>query len=78
MKTMNLLILKTNIKNRKKVRTVSRAFENHPSIKRWTIDTEDVDKVLRIETIGKLTRTEVENMIRPFGFYCEFLTDKKL
>lgn len=72
---MNLLILKTNIKNRRKIKTVSRALKDHPSIRRWTIDTEDVDKVLRIETIGRLTQAEVDELIRPFGFHCEFLPD---
>ena len=46
---MNILIFRTNIKTKKKVKAVKPLFNNHPVITAWSIDIEDIDNVLRIE-----------------------------
>ncbi len=71
----HLLIFKTNIATQKKVKAVRPVFNRHPIIADWSVDTEDIDKVLRIETAGNLNETDVINLLNPLGFYCEGLPD---
>ncbi|WP_421894831.1 hypothetical protein [Marinoscillum sp.] len=72
---MNLLILKSNIRTRKKERLVARVLDHHPSIERWTVDREDVDHVLRIEYHSVLTDADIDALLRPFGLYCKGLPE---
>ena len=72
---MNVLILKSNICSRKKVRRVAKALDSHPVIERWTVDREDCDHVLRIECHIALTDSDIDALIRPYGLYCEDLPE---
>jgi len=72
---MNLLIFRTDIKTKKKVKVVKPIFNNHPTIADWSIDTEDIDNVLRIEASGKLKENDIINLIKTCGFHCEVLAD---
>ena len=73
-KSMRLLILRTNIKTKKKVKEVKSLLNNHPLILNWSVDLEDIDNVLRIEAISSLNEREVKSIIQRKGFYCEDLT----
>lgn len=70
---MKLIILRTNIKSHKKVKTIQPVFDNHAAIKKWTIDLDDVDKVLRIEASENLQENEIMKLIQAQGFFCEEL-----
>ena len=72
---MNLIILKTNLTDHNKVKAIQSVLNAHPKIKEWSVDTEDVDKVLRIETKKILTEEEVIQLIRKHGFNCEILSN---
>ena len=72
---MKLLILKTGIQNREKLQEINSIFNNNPEITRWTIDLEDVDKVLKIEGKDELNENNIIQLIRSCGFYCELLPD---
>jgi hypothetical protein len=72
---MRFLIFRTDIKTRKKVKTIASAFNNHPVIKRWTIDTQDIDNVLKIEPSDSLQEIDIIKFVRTLGFYCEPLPD---
>ena len=72
---MNLLIFRTDVKTKNKVNVVKTIFNNHPIIKNWSIDTEDIDKVLRIEVAGTLAESDIIKLMKRCGFYCEILTD---
>ena len=72
---MELLILRTDIKTKRKVNEVRPLFNQHPVIKSWSIDTEDIDNVLRIETKGGLHESDIINMMKPHGFFAEPLPD---
>ena len=50
-------------------------FNNHPIISKWSIDTEDIDNVLRIEAEDNLDEDEVKKLVIENGFYCEDLPD---
>jgi hypothetical protein len=72
---MHLIIVRTNIKTSKKARQLKAIFKPHPLINRWTVDTEDIDNVLRIEGYEPLSENEVLGLLRTGGFYGEPLPD---
>ena len=72
---MKLLILKTDIKTKKKVKAVRSVFNNHPVINNWSIDLQDIDHVLRIEAQDDLTEKDIIRLAKANGFYCDVLPD---
>lgn len=72
---MKLIILRTDIKTRKKVKTVRPLFNSLPTIKRWSVDTEDIDNVLRIEAEDNTEESDIIHLVKTYGFYCEALPD---
>jgi len=72
---MKLVILRTDIKTKKKVKKMRPVFNSHPVISKWSIDTEDIDNVLRIEAEDNLDEDEVKKLVTENGFYCEDLPD---
>ncbi|MEO5591630.1 MAG: hypothetical protein ABIR15_19905 [Chitinophagaceae bacterium] len=69
---MEVLILKTNIRYKKQVKTVASLLDGQGNISRWNIDLNDIDKVLRIEA-DDMELTEVVQLIQEAGFHCEEL-----
>lgn len=72
---IHVLIFKTDISTEVHIRGLKPALDNHPAILEWSVDTEDVDNVLRIEGDKSLSEREIIYLIRSYGFYCEVLTD---
>jgi hypothetical protein len=72
MKT-KLLILKTNIRSKKKLQILVPAFNGHGSIQRWSVDLEDKDKVLRIVGDEAINEREIIELVKNQGFYAEDL-----
>lgn len=72
---MNLLIFRTDIKSKNKVKTIKPILNNHPTISEWSVDLEDIDNVLRIEAQDDLSEKDIIHMIKKCGFYCEMLPD---
>lgn len=70
---MKLVILRTDIKTKKRVKKVKPFFNSHPNINKWSVDTEDIDNVLRIEADDNLQEDEVKRLVLENGFYCEEL-----
>ncbi len=70
---MKLLIFRTDIKTKKKIKAIKKLFNNHSSIINWSIDIEDIDNVLRIEANENLNEKDVINLINIEGFYCTLL-----
>jgi hypothetical protein len=44
----------------------------HPNIRKWNVDLNDCDNILRIEA-NDLSGKEVENILLSAGYYCEEL-----
>jgi len=65
---MDVLVLKTNVSSRKKVRELNSVFDNHRSIKRWSVDTEDRHNVLRIEAEVGFQISDAVELIQSKGF----------
>ncbi len=72
---MEILIFRTDIKSKKKVKTIKPILNAQDYIHKWTIDLQDIDNVLRIEAKNKITEQKVMNLIRNKGFYIEEMVD---
>ncbi|WP_422358812.1 hypothetical protein [Reichenbachiella sp.] len=72
---MEVLVFRTNIKTRKRMDQFAWVFNQHPYIKDWNVDLQDIDKVLRVEASDRLSEADVIDIAQTFGFNCEALTD---
>lgn len=70
---MEVLVFKTDIKTNQKLNTIGSIFNEHPGIRIWSVDTDDIDNVLRIEAKNGLSEEEVLQMVTPFDIDCEVL-----
>ncbi len=72
---MEVLIFRTDIKSKKKVKSVKSIFNNHNDIINWSVDLEDIDNVLRIEANENLLCEDVIKIVKLKGFYIKPLTE---
>lgn len=70
-----ILVFKTNIRTQYDVNSIKPVLDAIPQILRWNIDTEDIDRVLRIES-GGLTVSDIIQLINKAGYDCEDLWDQ--
>ncbi len=71
---MDFMIFKTNI-NPTEVDVVRTSLDRIPFIREWTIDVNDVDRVLRVKTSGNFDEEDVMKLLNTCGFHCEELPD---
>jgi len=69
-----ILVFKTNIDNDADVRKVALLLDEEFKIRRWNIDRDDVDNVLRVES-DQLEANAIIRLIQNAGFSCEELPD---
>lgn len=50
-------------------------FQKYEQIARWTVDLEDIDHVLKVETKGDAEQSDMIKLVRDQGIYCEELPD---
>lgn len=75
MKTANhILIFKTNIATPEDRLKVAAVLDQQPFISKWTVDTEDIDRVLRIESAIAAT-APIIHLIRSRNYECAELED---
>jgi len=72
---MEVLVFKTNIESMKKVKRLEEILNEHKSILNWSVDRNDIDNLLRIESINNLSESEVNGIIHQHGLYSEALKD---
>ena len=72
---MELLLFRTDINSRKKVKRVTPVFNQNMDVLDWSVDLEDIDNVLRIEATPNLSERQVQSLLSTHGFYVEVLTD---
>lgn len=65
----DILLFKTNIKSLYGLQLIKSLFDKKETIQRWTIDTEDIDCVLRIVS-HSLMPHDVIVEITQLGYYC--------
>ena len=69
---LNLLILKSNIKTKRDVAIVNQVFSKINAIRRWTVDLDDWEHVLKVETFI-LSATNISVILEQFGYKCSEL-----
>ena len=70
---MQIHVLKTDLKSLQEVNNIAPILDLHPLIKSWSVDTQDIDNVLRIEGKVNLKEKEIIPLLRQFGVYSESL-----
>lgn len=71
---VDVLVFKTNIKSEDELQQIAVLLGNDPNIFRWSIDTDDIDNVLRIES-AEISPGHIIAIIEQAGFICNELTD---
>lgn len=71
---MHTLIFKTNIQSEQALKELNKLLDNTPECIHWSIDTEDIDKALRVKSKTNNT-TEIINTLNQAGYICEELPD---
>ncbi len=69
---LEVLIFRTNIRFKKDLRLVAPILDEAPGLHKWTVDREDTDKVLRIETRNPDPSPIIER-VTACGYFCEEL-----
>lgn len=72
---MKLFIFKTDIDTEQKVSLVNKLFQTDRNIIDISIDIEDVDNVLRLETTDGINEFEIVSRVQNKGFSCVELAD---
>lgn len=65
----NVLILKSNIKTKKDAKKVNEIFSQIKSIKRWSIDLDDWERILKVESFI-LSSENIAVILKQFGYKC--------
>jgi len=71
---MEVLVFKTNVRNRNNINSVSAALDALTGIVKWNFDLQDVDRILRVEA-ADISPRKVELVLHYAGFTCEELPD---
>jgi hypothetical protein len=71
---MEILVFKTNVENMSHIRKLYGLFKTIKGILKWNVDTEDIDKILRVETVN-VTPQNIEMVLQNAGYYCKELQD---
>lgn len=68
----NVLILKSNIKTKRDVARVNQVFSQINSIKRWSVDLDDWEHVLKVES-AIFSCDNIAVILERFGYQCSEL-----
>ncbi len=69
-----ILVFKTSLKDSKDIRLLESELNNMSTIVKWNFDLEDIDKVLRVESVRDVS-LELIHLLKEKGFECEDLDD---
>lgn len=70
---MNVLVYKTNVHTRHQLNYIQSVLKRFKDIKQWSIDMQDIDKVLRIVISNGVSEVEILNAVKSIGINCEEL-----
>lgn len=79
-KAVRILIFKTNASAARDLHTLGSVFKEFHQVQKWTLDLEDIDKILRVEVpkTANLLANDVETAMNQAGFRCEELQDEQI
>jgi hypothetical protein len=69
---MEVHVFKTNVSDQQEKQRLAEVFEGITTVIEWSVDLEDVDKVLRVVSSGGHAADFI-NKVRVRGFFCEEL-----
>jgi len=72
---MELLLFRTDIKSKKKVKHLQPLLNEQAGVLDWSIDLEDIDNVLRIEATAQDIAEDIIGLVEKQGFYIKSLVD---
>ncbi|MEQ9467603.1 MAG: hypothetical protein RLN88_09335 [Ekhidna sp.] len=64
------MIFKTSLKNEDDLKSIRRHLDEYEQIKRWVVDLEDWERVLKIEVTDNLAPQEIEDTLELLGYVC--------
>lgn len=70
---MLIHVLKTDLKSLQAVNSIAPILDLHPLIQSWTVDSEDIDNVLRIEAEHNLEEKHIIPLLHQYGVQSEAL-----
>ncbi len=65
-----ILVFRTNLNGSDEINRIRPALNGHRLIRYWSVDTEDIDKVLRVVTSSSLNEAEIIQMLTQANFQC--------
>lgn len=68
----DILIFKTNIQTESDLGTVKQLLDAHHLIKKWNVDAEDADCILRVVS-QQVSAKEIISLITATGYQCQEL-----
>lgn len=68
-------VFKTDVDTSEKMESLKRIFSRLPSVKNWSIDSDDKDKVLVVDSISNELEDFIIESIMKEGILCEPLED---
>ncbi len=71
---MEILVFKTDIRDRRRIIEVEPHIENIEGIIKWNVDLHDRDNILRVEA-DTISPRVIERQLQQAGYYCEELED---
>ena len=72
---MNVLVFKTNLEDQSKIRSVEPLLNNFKGLSDWSVDIEDIDKVLRLVVQNGVKELDLKEALQEKGILCEELED---
>lgn len=70
---MKILVLRTSLKTKTDVKQIKPILESFSEVLKWSVDLEDWESVLRIETSDNKIKNILSARLRGIGFFCEDL-----
>ncbi len=69
---MDIFVFKTTLRGYTDVKVIAPFIDSDKRIGRWTVDLEDCDKVLRVESKGLVAKS-ISNILKSQGYACDEL-----
>lgn len=70
----DVMVFKTNIETEQDLNDIATILNREASVLKWNVDREDIDRILRIESL-KGDLAVIQQKVAHAGFLCEELTD---
>ncbi len=67
---LRMLILRSNIRTKEDVARVARSFDQRKDISRWSVDLDDWERVLKIQTASEIGYRTVQKWLCLLGYKC--------